>query len=133
MSVAPTQCQLLALTSRKSDIEYRLLQINAQVSRMAAQSASLQEELMIEVRSNNIYQTVYTGENSKDLEERLEAFYSGEFYTAYQTQMAMINNKEKALNVEKSQLEVQLTAITTEMEGIEKQLDSDLKKAVLNP
>ena len=82
MSVAPTQCHLLALTSRKSDIEYRLLQITAQVSQMAAKTASLQEELMLEVRSKNIYQTVLTDENSRDLEEELEAFYSGEWFRA---------------------------------------------------
>ena len=116
MSVAPTQCNLLALTMRKSDLEYRLLQITGTVSRMAAQTAALNQEVLTRVQSMNKYQAVLTGEGSKDVAERLEAFYSSEFYVAYQTQMALINTKEKALNVEKQQIETQLTAINTMIE-----------------
>ena len=128
MSVAPTQCNLLALTMRKSDLEYRLLQITGTVSRMAAQTAALNQEVLTKVQSMNKYQTVLTGEGSKDVAERLEAFYSSEFYTAYQTQMALINTKEKALNVEKQQIETQINAINTMIEGVEKQIDNNLKQ-----
>ena len=128
MSVAPTQCNLLALTMRKSDLEYRLLQITGTVSRMAAQTAALNQEVLTKVQSMNKYQTVLTGEGSKDVAERLAAFYSSEFYTAYQTQMALINTKEKALNVEKQQIETQINAINTMIEGVEKQIDNNLKQ-----
>ena len=132
MSVASTQCQLLALTSRKSDLEYRLLCITNTISRMSCKTAALNEELMTEVTSNNDYASVLTNENTADISQRIEAFYSSEFYTKYQTQMSMVNSKEKLLDVEKQQIETELSAINTLYDGLEKQLDSDLKKSVLH-
>lgn len=129
MSVASTQCQILALTSRKSDLEYRLLCINAVRSRMAAQTSALHEDLVREIQSGHIFQTV---DQDSDIEQQIAIATSGEFYTAYQLQTAMINEKEKMLDVEKTQIETQLNAINTLQDSLSKQLESDLKKSVLN-
>ena len=122
MSVAPTQCCLLALTMRKSDLEYSLLQITATISRMSAKSSALHQELLSQVQTK--VNPVLTGEGSKDIDVEIEKFYTSEFYTAYQAQTAMINRKERDLDVQKQQMETQLNAINTLIDGVEKQLDS---------
>ncbi|MBO5947642.1 hypothetical protein J6Q66_02260 [bacterium] len=131
MSVAPTQCHLLSIISRKADLEYRLLNIMNDISRLSCQSAALNEEMLAEMQSVYNFQSVLTDENTKDMAEKIEAFNSNEFYVAYQTQMAMINSKEKLLNAEKQQIETQLNALNTLEEGVNKQLENDLKKSVL--
>lgn len=133
MSLASTQCNVLTITMRKADLEYRLLNITNTISRMAAQSAAISEEMMNKIRSQYDFQVVLTDENTKDNPQEIAAINTEEFYLAYQQQMAMVNAKEKLLDAEKQQIETQLKALNTLDEGYQKQLDSNLKKAVLNP
>ena len=128
---AVTQCNLLSITSYKANLEYRLLNITNTLTRLSTQSAALNEELLSQMRNLYNFQSVLTDENTKDTAETIEAFNSSEFYIAYQTQMAMINSKEKLLEAEKHQIEVQLNAINTMEEGLEKQLDNGLKNSVI--
>ena len=99
MSVAPTQCHLLSIIPRKADLEYRLLNIMNDISRLSCESAALNEEMLAEMQSVYNFQSVLTDENTKDMAEKIEAFNSNEFYVAYQTQMAMINSKENNLMI----------------------------------
>lgn len=132
MSVASTQCHLLMITSRKADLEYRLLQLTNHLSRLASETASLNEELMYQMPSmrEQVIDAMGTTD-ADDVEEALEKMMSDEFYVAYQNQIALIHVQEVRIQAEKTEIETQLKALTTMEEGAQKQLDADLKKAVL--
>ena len=132
MSVASTQCHLLMITSRKADLEYRLLQLTNHLSRLASETASLNEELMYQMPSmrEQVIDAMGTTD-ADDVEEALEKMMSDEFYVAYQNQISLIHVQEVRIQAEKTEIETQLKALTTMEEGAQKQLDADLKKAVL--
>lgn len=132
MSVASTQCHLLMITSRKADLEYRLLQLTNHLSRLASETASLNEELMYQMPSmrEQVIDAIGTTD-ADDVEEALEIMMSDEFYVAYQNQIALIHVQEVSIQAEKTEIETQLKALTTMEEGAQKQLEADLKKAVL--
>ena len=132
MSVASTQCHLLMITSRKADLEYRLLQLTNHLSRLASETASLNEELMYQMPSMREQVIDAIGTTDADgVEEALEIMMSDEFYVAYQNQIALIHVHEVSIQAEKTEIETQLKALTTMEEGAQKQLEADLKKAVL--
>ena len=126
------QMGITAYTSLKEDYEFQLMRITNQISLLTNQAAAVSEEMMNEIRSVYNYEAILTNENTADIAERIEAFNSGEFYAAYQTQLAVINTKEKQLEAEKQQTETKLQAVTTMLEGMEKRQESNLKKEVYN-
>lgn len=128
MSVASSQCHLLSITARKADLEFRLLQLTNEITRLSCKSAALNEELMGQMPD---MESKLLGVGSKNVEEAIEIMLSDEFYVAYQTQMSLVNTKEKILETEKQQIETQLNALNTMEEGVQKQIESGLKKAVL--
>ena len=96
------QLGINAYTALKSDYEQQLLRITNQISSLTCKSAALSEEMMNEIRSVYDYEAILTSENSEGRDQRIEAFNSGEFYAAYESQLALINSKEKsrALNLD---------------------------------
>ena len=73
MSIALTQCNLLAITSRKADLQYRLMQITATLQKMTAESTSFYEDILADYQHNFKYG------NKEDIEAKLDTTGTFEF------------------------------------------------------
>lgn len=101
MTVAAAQARMLTLTMYKSDLEYRLMDLQNQQQALAMQSSA--------------YATAYS-----------EAGGTGSLEN--DPYMLAIQYKEKALEAEQKTLETQQKAAAADLESVEKLVDNNIKK-----
>ena len=101
MTVAAAQARMLSLTMYKSDLEYRLMSLSNQEQTLSLQSAN--------------YAAAYASAGGTGSLEN-------------DPYMLQIQYMQKALEAERKTLETQQKAVSTNLESIEKLVDTNIKK-----
>ncbi len=124
MSVAPINCIALQLTEEKSILEEQRIYID-----------NRRELIAMKVSENS---TWFTSQLSKilsrdsadatvtDDEEELE-FDEAKFRAEYDAMSANLNAQDKALEIQRTNLNTRLDAITTQIESVEKRLNKNVE------
>ena len=101
MTIASAQARILSLTMYKSDLEYRLMSISNQKQALSLQSAN--------------YAAMYANAGGTGSLEN-------------DPYMLQIQYMDKALEAEQKTLETQQKAAASDLESVEKLLDTNVKK-----
>ncbi len=120
MSFAISAARLLTLTSRASDLQYRIMIVTNREQRLAYQTQSMLEQYNQGMQQ----QAMMKGQNPQ---ENVGIYNEGQFAAQYEALMAGINAKQKSLEMERTQLETQHKAIEQEKESTKKLLDKNAK------
>lgn len=120
MGLASNQARLNVLTSRKADLEYRLIMITNQTQQLAANKAEAVAKKSAAVLN---YVNAATNEDEKVSFENTAA------YMDYETSMAELEAADSRLTQQQKTVETELQAVQAEEEEIEKLVSSNIKKS----
>ena len=123
MGLAVAQGTSLFITMRKADIEYRLMLISDQLTKLAYRVSQETTDLI------NQFQTQMAASEGVDDVSQVTAdvMTSAEFNSLYNSITLQYQAKEKLLTNEKKQLETQEKALDTEAEWVDKLIESGTK------
>lgn len=124
MSIAPNNARLLVLTSRKSDLEYRLTMMMSTTQQLAQESADVTAQ-----KSAAIQQYITSVTNSQDSAPVLNPGYSAQV-SDLDAQLAQIAVAQKKLDIEQKKIETNLNAVNTEEDQVQKTLDNSIKNEI---
>lgn len=123
MSLAVAHNNLLFIRQRRSDIEYRLLMVTNQLTRLAYEASAIEEEK--QVRISDLTNSYNADESDDSLYEYITVNISPDF----DTRISQLNAIEKVYQQEKMQLETQSKEYSTLEESITKAVDSNIKNS----
>ena len=63
----------------------------------------------------------------------IETWTSSVFYTKYETQLALLQNKEKRIETEKAQIDTQIKAYEQLEESYKKEIETGVKQGTISP
>ena len=123
MGLAVAQGTSLFITMRKADIEYRLMLISDQLTKLAYRVSQETTDLI------NQFQTQMAASEGVDEVTQVTAdvMTSAEVNSLYNSITLQYQAKEKLLTNEKKQLETQEKALDTEAEWVDKLIESGTK------
>lgn len=123
MSLAVAHNNLIFIRQRRADIEYRLMMLTNQLTRIAYETCNIEEERQVQMN--------YLRENydSQDTESSLEEYVSVHISPYFDSQLAQLNTLEKTIQQEKLQLETQSKEYATLEDSISKAVDSNIKNS----
>ena len=123
MGLAVAQGTSLFITMRKADIEYRLMLISDQLTKLAYRVSQETTDLI------NQFQTQMAASEGVDDVSQVTAdvMTSADFNALYNSITLQYQAKEKLLTNEKKQLETQEKALDTEAEWVDKLIESGTK------
>lgn len=121
MSIAPNNARLLVLTSRKSDLEYRLTMLMGTVQQLAQESADVTAQ-----KAAAIQEYVTKATNSQDAAPVLNPEYSAQV-ADLDAQLQRIAVAQNILDIKQKKLETDDKAVSTEQDQVQKQVDNSIK------
>lgn len=116
MGLTANQARLNVLTSRKSDLEYRLILISNQTQRLAAEKSA-----EVSAKANALDK--FMGE------DQTISFTETAAYMDYEKAMAEIEIAQNRLDMQQKSFETELKAVTSEEEEVNKLVESNVKKS----
>lgn len=117
MSIASLNLRSLTLTSRASDIQFRIMLLSNRRMALTYKTGDIQQKYY-----NAMQQYI---KNNPDQDIVLD---TQTFAVEYEQLMAAVNTEDLRMELEMKQLETQNKAVTTEQESVKKQLDNNIKK-----
>ena len=113
------------LTNIQSDCEYQLTIIMNQLQRLANEEASITMQQMSYSQS---YIAANTDEEGEVADGVIEWVNSSAFSAQFEAKLAEIQAKEQQLDIQKQQIETNQKMASTQIEGWEKNRDSNIEK-----
>lgn len=146
MGLASSQCRLLLIVARKSDLEFQIQLINQRRMGLAYQAANLSRQFADEAYQTGDWTTsgipvdptdptsgyalpgvtdIFApgGEDGADQQVGTADIASGD----YEIAMTVIHAQDKALELRQKQLETQHTCVTTEYDAVKKVIDKNIE------
>lgn len=124
MSFAVSTGRSLTLTARCSDLEYQIMLITNRQQQLAVRTQAIAEKY-----SNQLSSTSSTATTAGTTTEDNTTIDDSSFTAAYEAQMYALNAQDKQMDLERTNLETQYKAVTTEMESVDKVIDKDVKRS----
>lgn len=125
MAIASNHARLLSLTSRKSDLEYKMMLLSSQMMVLSSQSSALQTERSTEMTQMIAQLTTEAdGDTSVDLDI---TNLKNQIGAKFDAQISMMEKAQEQLDLKMAQYETQHQAVAQEQESVEKVLDSNIK------
>jgi len=113
MSIAAINSLIVALIGEKGSLEFQRTVIDQRRQTLALHSAFLYEELSAELLKQD--------------EEGEDAIDDDSFMKEYNAATAQIENQDKFLEMQRTNLQTKLDAITTSLESAEKRLNKNIE------
>lgn len=139
MGMAASQARFLGLTARKNDVEFRGQQVNQRRTQLSNESAELLQQLleMDTPVPPSLYQPVDASDpnsaitlldHDSDAYQALYAQYEVDL-AYYNAEYDRVNNRMLSIQESDKKLEIQLTQLDTEQQAISTEIDA-VKKVI---
>ena len=123
MSIAPVNCLVLQLLDEKAELEMQRMVIDARRQTLAYQSGHLYEEYSVKLAERNLY---CNDDESSEVDSVGELQWK-EFKVEYEAATARLDSQDKALEMQRTNIQTKIDAITTEVEGAQKTLQKNVE------
>ncbi|MDD3593904.1 MAG: hypothetical protein PHX18_04680 [Candidatus Gastranaerophilales bacterium] len=120
MGIAALQASYLTLTAQKANYEFSLNVIDRRRQTLTLQGGKLMEEYM--------EKWALTSQETGAAEDNVDTFNWEVFQADYTAAQKKLEYQDKALELQRTNIQTQVTAITTQQESVQKQIEKNVQK-----